>query len=474
MKNTLCLMMLLVTTGAAGAAQPNIVIIFADDLGYGDLGVYGNPTIRTPNLDRMAAEGQRWTDFYVASSVCTPSRAGLLTGRLPIRYGLTSEPTRVFFPDSPGGLPGREITIAEILKARGYATAAVGKWHLGHLPRFLPMEQGFDSYYGIPYSNDMDKVEDRPKDWTLWVDPDFRHFNVPLMRGTKIIERPVNQHTITRRYTEEAVRFIQRSKDGPFFLYLAHSLPHVPLFRSPEFAGVSRRGLYGDVIEEIDWSAGRVLDTLRAEGLAANTLVVFTSDNGPWLIFREQGGSAGPLREGKGSTWDGGMRVPALFWWPGTIEPGLIHDMGSTLDLLRTVAALAGGRIPDDRILDGYDISPALLGAGSSPRGEMIFYRGTKVFAARVGEYKAHFFTRTGYRDLKATPHDPPLLYHLGHDPGEKHDIAEENPDVVADIVARVERHRASVEPAANRLENRTPEVLTDPAPVGHGHADRR
>jgi len=466
MKYACTLLMLLAVAAVAGAAPPNIVIIFADDLGYGDLGVYGHPTIRTPNLDRMAAEGQRWTDFYVAASVCTPSRAGLLTGRLPIRTGMTDDTTRVLFPNSSGGLPASAITIAEILKERGYATAAVGKWHLGHLPRHLPLEHGFDSYFGIPYSNDMDKVADRPKDRSLWIDPKFEHFNVPLMRGAEIVERPVNQHTITRRYTEEAVRFIKRSKGGPFFLYLAHSLPHVPLFRSPEFAGVSRRGLYGDVIEEIDWSVGRVLDTLRAEGLAENTLVVFTSDNGPWLVFNEQGGSAGPLREGKGSTWDGGMRVPAVFWWPGAIKPGVVHGMGSTLDLLPTVAALTGGELPSDRILDGYDISPSLLATGESPRRAMIFYRGTRVFAARVGEFKAHFFTRTGYRDLKETPHDPPLLYHLGHDPGERHDVAGEHPDVIAAIVELVEQHQTSIKPVENQLQERVEEVLTDPAPV--------
>jgi arylsulfatase A-like enzyme len=461
--------MLFVSAAIAGAAPPNVVIIFADDLGYGDLAVYGHPTIRTPNLDRMAAEGQRWTDFYVAASVCTPSRAGLLTGRLPVRSGMTGEPTRVLFPDSPGGLPVSEVTIAEILKERSYATAAVGKWHLGHLPQYLPLEQGFDSYHGIPYSNDMDKVEDRPKGVALWIDPKFENFNVPLMRGTKIVERPVNQHTITRRYTEQAVQFIVRSKGGPFFLYLAHTLPHVPLFRSPEFAGVSRRGLYGDVIEEIDWSVGQVLDTLRAQGLAGNTLVVFTSDNGPWLIFDEQGGSAGLLREGKGSTWEGGMRVPAIFWWPGTIEPGIIHDIGSTLDLLPTVATLTGGQLPTDRALDGYDISPALLATGESPRREMFFYRGIRVFAARVDEFKAHFFTRSGYRDERETPHDPPLLYHLGHDPGEHHDVADQHPEVIAAIAEIVAEHQASVKPVQDQLQRRVPEALTDPAHTERG-----
>jgi arylsulfatase A-like enzyme len=447
---------------AVQAAPPNVVIIFADDLGYGDLGVYGHPTIRTPNLDRMAAEGQRWTNFYVAASVCTPSRAGLLTGRLPIRSGMVDDKVRVLFPDSHGGLPPSEITIAEVLKDRGYATGAIGKWHLGHLPQYLPTSQGFDSYFGIPYSNDMDKIENAPKGEALWDNPDIKNFHVPLMRDEEIIERPADQHTITRRYTEEAVKFIQSHKGGPFFLYLAHNLPHVPLFRSKEFVGKSLRGLYGDVVEEIDWSAGQVVAALREAGVADNTLVVFTSDNGPWLIFDEQGGSAGLLREGKGSTWEGGMREPAIFWWPGKIKPGVVLDMGSTLDLLPTIASIAGGKTPTDREMDGYDLSPTLFGSAKSPRREMVFYRGSRIFAARVGDYKAHYITRSGYRDDPETPHSPPLLYHLGHDPSEKWDVSKDHPDVVASIQEFVDRHRASVKPVPNQLIKRSPEAMSD------------
>jgi len=447
---------------SVAAAPPNVVIIFADDLGYGDLGTFGHPTIHTPNLDRMAVEGQKWTNFYVAASVCTPSRAGLLTGRLPIRSGMVDDRVRVLFPDSHGGLPASEITIAEVLKKRGYTTGAIGKWHLGHQPRRLPTTQGFDTYYGIPYSNDMDKTEGSPKGDALWDDPDYKNFHVPLMRDEEIIERPVDQHTITRRYTEEAVRFIQANKSKPFFLYLAHSLPHVPLFRSREFAGKSLRGLFGDVIEEIDWSAGQVTQALKDSGVAGNTLVVFTSDNGPWLTFDEQGGSAGPLREGKGSTWEGGMREPTIFWWPGKLRPGVVHEMGSTLDLLPTIAKISGGDVPDDRVMDGYDLTPVLFGTGKSPRNQMIFYRGTRVFAARVGDYKAHYFTRSGYRDKTETPHDPPLLYHLGHDPGEHWDIAADHPDVLAAIQKAVDAHKATVKPVKNQLVERSPEALSD------------
>ena len=270
--------------GATAEPKPNVVVIFCDDMGYGDVGCFGNENIRTPHLDRMAAEGQRWTDFYVAASVCTPSRAGLLTGRLPIRNGMCSSKRRVLFPNSKGGLPPEEFTIAEGLKSVGYATACVGKWHLGHLPKFLPTRQGFDTYFGIPYSNDMDRVADRKLGRKMWTDPKVEYWNVPLLRDEKVVERPADQTTITRRYTEEAIKFIKANREKPFFVYLAHSMPHVPLFRSKEFAGRNKaRGLYGDVIEEIDWSVGQVLQTLRDEGLAEKTLVVFTSDNGPWL-----------------------------------------------------------------------------------------------------------------------------------------------------------------------------------------------
>jgi len=438
---------------AGDAPRPNVVIIFCDDLGYGDLACFGHPTIRTPNLDRMAREGQKWTSFYVAAPVCTPSRSALMTGRLPIRTGMCSDRRRVLFPDSAGGLPPEEVTIADVLKPVGYKTACFGKWHLGHLPQYLPTEQGFDTYLGIPYSNDMDRVADSPKGREAFWDPKIEYWNAPLMRDTEIVERPADQNTITKRYAEEAVRFIRANKEGPFFVYLAHSMPHVPLFASAGFQGQSLRGLYGDVIEEIDWSVGQVLDTLRELDLDERTLVVFTSDNGPWLIFDQHGGSAGLLRDGKGSTWEGGMREPTLFWWPGTIPPRVVRELGSTLDLLPTCAKLAGAKLPGDLTLDGQDISPALLGTGPSPRDAMFFYRGVQLYAVRKGPFKAHFITRPAYGQGKAEHHDPPVLYHLGHDPSERFDVAEKYPDVVAEICKLAEAHTAAMEPGEPQLE---------------------
>lgn len=280
---------------------PNFIVIFADDMGYGDVGVFGHPTIRTPNLDKLAYEGQKWTNFYVAAPVCTPSRAGLMTGRLPIRSGMCSAKRRVLFPDSNGGLPQNEITIASALKEVGYTTACVGKWHLGHHSQYLPTSHGFDLYYGIPYSNDMDRDESGNYNDML-TNPKIDYFNVPLMRNDEIVERPADQTTITKRYTQEAIKFIEKNKEQPFFIYLAHSMPHVPLFRSKEFEKTSLRGVYGDVIQEIDWSVGQIIEALKKNKLDKNTVVVFTSDNGPWLIFNEQGGSAGLLRGGKGGT----------------------------------------------------------------------------------------------------------------------------------------------------------------------------
>ncbi len=451
----------------AGAA-PNVIIIFTDDLGYGDLGVYGHPTIRTPHLDQMAAEGQKWTSFYTAASVCTPSRAGLLTGRLPIRSGMCSDTRRVLFPDSKGGLPQSEITIARALKEKGYQTAAVGKWHLGHLPEYLPTAHGFDSYYGIPYSNDMDKVEEG-NHFVLADNERYQAYNVPLMRDREIIERPADQRTITKRYTEEVVAKIKNFKNGPFFIYLAHSLPHIPLFRSEAFKDVSTAGFYGDVIEEIDWSVGEILKTLKEQGVAENTLVVFTSDNGPWHTFRTHGGSAGLLRGAKGGTFEGGMRVPGLFWWPGSLKPGVVMDMATTMDLMPTVCKLANVPLPGDRVYDGYDISPLLLGTGKSPRDAVFYYRGQKVYAVRKGDFKAHFIIQLEYGSKTAHPitepefgatnapaiQDPPLLYNVSIDPSEKYNVAGDHPEVIADIRKLLEEHLSGVVPVENQLEKR-------------------
>jgi arylsulfatase A-like enzyme len=420
----------------AGGERPNIVVIFADDLGYGDLGCLGHPTIRTPSLDRMAAEGMKLTQFYSAAPVCTPSRAALLTGRLPIRSGMCSDKHRVLFPSSTGGLPAAEITIAEALKVRGYTTACIGKWHLGHLPQYLPMNHGFDEYFGIPYSNDMKPC--------------------PLIRGSETIEEPAVQETLTRRYTEEAEAFIRRNRARPFFLYFAHTFPHVPLFASDRFKDTSLRGLYGDVVEELDWSVGRILDALRALGLAEKTLVLFTSDNGPWLPKKLRGGSAGLLRGGKGSTWDGGMREPAIAWRPGAVPAGAVSaELSSTLDVFPTALALAGAALPEDRVIDGFDLLPVLHRTGESERNVMFFYRGTRLMAVRKGPWKMHFITQAGYGE-KPKEHETPLLYHLEHDPSEKHDVADKNPDVIAAIEAEVARHRATVKEVPMQLEGRS------------------
>jgi arylsulfatase A len=460
----------IITASAQGKpennAKPNFIVIFADDLGYGDLGIFGHPSIKTPSLDKMAVEGQKWTSFYVAAPVCTPSRAGLLTGRLPVRSGMCSDKRRVLFPDSNGGLPQNEVTIARALKGNGYKTAAIGKWHLGHKSPHLPTDHGFDSYFGIPYSNDMDKVE-KTDHFTLAENERYQAYNVPLMRDREIIERPADQRTITKRYTEEALGKIKSLKGEPFFIYLAHSLPHIPLFRSGEFKDVSLAGFYGDVIEEIDWSVGQILKTLQEEGIAENTLVVFTSDNGPWHTFKTHGGTAGLLRGAKGGTFEGGMRVPTVFWWPEQLKPGVVMDAATTMDLLPTFCKLSGTSLPDDRTYDGYDISPLIYGTGKSERKTVFYYRGQKVYAIRNGEFKAHFITQNEYGSQTAHPvtdpplditnspvtHELPLLYNVNVDPSEKYNVAEEHPEVIAEIKRILEEHLAGIQPVENQLE---------------------
>jgi len=434
---------------------PNFIIILADDQGYGDLGSYGHPTIRTPNLDRMAAEGQRWTSFY-AAPVCTPSRAQLMTGRLAVRTGLAGG---VLFPDSTGGLQPTEITIAEVLKARGYATAAVGKWHLGVLPEYLPMNQGFDSYFGIPYSNDMDQTGGTltaDERFRRYMDAKIEYFNVPLMRNATIVERPAEQTTITKRYTDEGIQFIRAHRNQPFFLYLAHNLPHMPLFRSKEFEHHSQRGLYGDAVEEIDSNVGRILAALRELKLESNTLVLYTSDNGPWAPYLEQGGSAGLLRGAKASTWEGGMRVPAVFWWPGTITSSVATGLGSELDLLQTFASLAGAQAPTDRVLDGYDLSPTLKGNGPSPRHSLFYYASTGagvLSAVRHDSFKAHFVVPTDGAAAAAAVN--PQLYNLDEDPSEKFDLAAKRPDVLAELRALADEHAKTVVTVKNQIATR-------------------
>jgi arylsulfatase A-like enzyme len=441
---------------AHAADKPNIVIIYADDLGYGDLGCYGSPTIRTPNLDRLAAEGMRFTDFYSAAEVCTPSRAALLTGRYPVRSGMCHDEFRVLRTRAKGHLPLNEVTLPELLKERGYSTGIVGKWHLGvwYLnPDGHPSKHGFDSVFCVPHSNDMNPARGTPPGARKELVQQASWWNTPLYRGTDLIAQPVDQSTLTRQYTEEAVKFIHDKKEGPFFLYFAHTFPHIPLFASDRFRGKSLAGLYGDVVEELDWSVGEVLGALEKEGLAKNTLVIFSSDNGPWITMGLAGGSAGPLRDGKGSTFEGGMREPAIARWPGRIPAGVVqHEIATTMDLFLTLAKLGGATPPTDRPIDGIDIAPLLFDRGKVERGPFFFYRGSQLYAVRMGPWKAHLITRAAYGPDTAAPHDPPLLYHLGHDPGERFDVAAEHPDVVAQIAKVVAQHRAEMRPAPSQL----------------------
>ncbi len=438
------------------AGPPNIILVVADDMGWGDLASYGHPTIRTPHLDRIAAEGQRWTSFYSGAPYCTASRAGLLTGRLPVRSGMASETRTVLFPNSTGGLPQSEITIPEMLKARGYATAMMGKWHLGHLPQHQPEKHGFDLYFGIPYSNDMDaKLPDGPEKNALIRTPRDEYFNVPVFSGGRIVERPAHQETLTRRYVEKSIAFIRANRERPFFLYLAHHAPHVPLFAHHEHEGKSARGPYGDVVEEIDDGVGRLRAALAEMALERNTLVIFTSDNGPWLNQKDHGGSSGPLRDGKGTTFEGGVRVPALFLWPGTVKPGVVSEIGAFFDLLPTFASLAGAAVPSDRVLDGGDLTPVLRGTGKSPRRDYFYYRGSTLQAVRSGSHKAHFATRLEGHDQSPHVLATPWLYDLDQDPEERYDVAKDKPEVLAALRKLADEHKKGVVPVEDQIAPR-------------------
>lgn len=461
---------------------PNIVILFADDLGYGDVQSYGHPYIRTPHIDDLARTGQRWTDFYVAAPVCSPSRGALLTGRLPLRTGLYGRLIGVYFPNEPGGLPDAEITIAEALQQRGYRTGMFGKWHLGDAPHALPTRHGFDEWLGVPYSNDMDWVDEpgfeelvamsqRGDDQSSaesyarraqkYANPKEQDYATPLISSQRrdgvyvdTVEQPTVQANLTRRYTDAAVQFIKRNRQHPFFVYLPYTMPHTPLFRSSDFVGKSIGGRYGDVVEEIDWSVGQIRQALRASGVEDNTLVIFSSDNGPWLTMNQEGGRAGLLRDGKGTTFEGGMRVPAVFSWPGKVSPGVVSDIGSALDVFPTVMSIVGSDVATG--VDGKDLTQTLFGKASSPRNELAYYRRGTLYAYRVGAWKLHFVTEGAY-GLPPTrsEHKQPLLFNLHRDPSERFDVAAKNPEVVAKIQAAVAEHRQRFAPAAPLFDAR-------------------
>ncbi|MBF0196118.1 MAG: sulfatase [Planctomycetes bacterium] len=433
--------------GTAKADQPNVIIIFTDDQGYQDLGSFGSPNIKTPNLDKIAKEGTRFTDFYSANSVCSPSRASLLTGRYPQRTSITG----VLFPTSTNGLPQNEITIAELLKQKGYATACVGKWHIGHKKEYLPTQHGFDSYFGIPYSNDMSlfKNPTLSKDVNLRDGASIEKINQgiyypnkgenkrrsPLMRNEEVIEFPADQSTLTKRYTDEAIRFIENNKNKPFFLYLAHTMPHIPLYATEKFRGKSEQGPYGDTVEEIDFNVGRLMKALKENQLDENTLLIYTSDNGPWNLGKK-GGCAKPLRGYKFNTLEGGQRVPCLMRWPGQIPAGKVcSEISSTMDLLPTIATLADCTVPVDRTIDGKNIFDLMAGknGAKTPHEYLYYWRGKKVEAVRYGKWKL----RT-HKDISE-------LHNLESDISESRNLIEEKKEIAMHLSKKMEEHEAEV-----------------------------
>lgn len=439
---------------AAAAETPNVIMIYCDDLGWGDLGCYGAKGYQTPNLDRLAAEGIRFTRFYTAQPVCSASRSALMTGCYPSRVGIMG----ALGPRSPIGIADGELTLGELCKERGYATAAFGKWHLGHHRRFLPLHHGFDEYFGLPYSNDMWPYHPEQQGRPGGGFPDL-----PLIEGdeTKIpAVTSDQQRQLTTWYAEHAVSFIDRNHEKPFFLYLAHSMPHVPLHVSDKYAGKTERGLFGDVIEEIDWSVGEVLKALARHGLDERTLVLFSSDNGPWLSYGDHAGSAGPLREGKGTCWEGGVREPFIARWPGHVPAGAVcEEPAMTIDILPTVAGLIDGKLPEHTI-DGADIWPLISGqAGAkSPHDAFYFYfKDNELHAVLSGRWKLYLpheyrtlAGREGGRDGKPVRYESrtiekPELYDVVADVGEKTNVADGNPEVVARLLELAERARTEL-----------------------------
>ncbi len=464
MINTVCRLVAVATLcalpvaprGLAAQRLPNVIIIYADDLGYADIGPFstgqGAARPRTPNLDRMAAEGIRLTSFYVAQAVCSASRAALLTGAYSNRVGIQGALNHT----AQYGINPSEMTIAEVLKQRGYATAIYGKWHLGHHKPFLPLHHGFDEYVGLPYSNDMWPRHPTQKDFY----PDL-----PLIEGDEVIKLDPDQSQLTTVYTERAVSFIERNRERPFFLYLPHSMPHVPLFVSDKFKGKTPGGLYGDVIAELDWSVGRILDAVQRAKIDNDTMVIFTSDNGPWMSYGNHAGSPGPFRESKGTSFEGGVRVPFVARWPGRIPKGAVgHTPAMTIDLLPTLARLAGAPVSTERIIDGRDMWPLLAGQpnASSPHDALYFYWGTELHAVRSGKWKLHL--PHPYQSLEVAGADGRpgkyvrknielSLFDLDDDPGESTNVADRNPAVVKGLLEYVERAR---EDLGDSLTNRT------------------
>jgi arylsulfatase A len=415
--------------------KTNIILLFVDDLGYGDIGPYGATRQKTPNLDRMANEGMKLTSFY-AAPVCSVSRAQVMTGC----YGARVSVPGVFFPGSSNGLHPNEVTVAEHLKEQGYATMCIGKWHLGDQPEFLPTQQGFDHYFGIPYSNDMQRKSSVTGESV-----------VPLLRDDSVIEllNDEAQSQIVERYTTEAVNFIRSNASRPFFLYMPHTAVHTPIWPGKAFRGKSANGRFGDWVEEVDWSAGRIMDTLRESKLDQNTLVIFTSDNGPWLIKGADGGSAAPLRGGKGSTWEGGVRVPTIAWWPGRIAPGSSSNaVAGTIDLLPTAVSIAGGKVPADPVIDGRDIRPILFGkTQQSQRDAHYYFSGYNLQAVRQGPWKLAIATQPEPVGAKpgSQAEKNPRLYNLEEEIGEQTNLADKHPEVVAKLQTLIDKMNAEI-----------------------------
>jgi arylsulfatase A-like enzyme len=450
MKNVLFLLLLLIiitSTTTPTKKAPNIVLIYMDDMGYGDLSCYGAMQYQTPNLDKMAHEGIRFTNFLTAQAVCSASRAALLTGCYPNRIGISG----ALMPYAKNGINDTEMTIAELLKQKGYATGIFGKWHLGHHKQFLPLQHGFDEYFGIPYSNDMWPVDFNGEPAKEGSNKKKQYPPLPLIQNNDKIEEITNldgQATLTTRLTEKAVDFIKRHKKKPFFMYVPHPMPHVPINASAKFKGKSKQGLYGDVIMEIDWSVGEILKTLKEQGLDKNTLVIVTSDNGPWLNFGNHAGSAGGFREGKGTSFEGGHRVPCIMQWKGTLPEALVcNKLSSTIDILPTIASLCDAKLPLSKI-DGIDISALLKGdKDAEPRKTFYYYyRKNALEAVRQGDWKLVFDhpgrTYEGFQPGKdgfpgSANENAPFtfaLYDLRRDPSERYDVKDSYPHIVEQL----------------------------------------